>query len=141
MPSEPNNAPAGAGYETRDTDTRSLLRFILGLLLSLVVVFASMLWVFAHFAQVQQLGPAASPFEQSRALPPQPRLQPEPKVDLRQERDGQQAVLNSYGWVDQRSGTVHIPIELAMKLVIDRLPVRPAGAGEKPSPKKETVRR
>jgi uncharacterized iron-regulated membrane protein len=142
MQNKPNGAPAGAGYEKRDADAGALLRFALGLFLVMVAVFVSMRWVFFHFAEVQQLGPAASPFEQARALPPQPRLQPDPKVDLQHVREGQQAALNSYGWVDRQNGTVHIPIELAMKLVLDgRLPVRPAAGGGTVTPKKESVRR
>ena len=142
MQNKSNGAPAGAGYEKRDADAGALLRFALGLFLVMVAVFVSMRWVFFYFAEVQQLGPAASPFEQSRALPPQPRLQPEPKVDLQRVREGQQAVLNSYGWVDRQNGTVHIPIEQAMKLVLDgRLPVRPVAGGETATTKKESVRR
>lgn len=142
MQNEPNDKRAGAGYETRDTDTRALLRFVIGLFITLVLIFISLRWVFFYFAEVQQLGPAASPFEQARALPPQPRLQPEPKVDLENMREAQQAALNSYGWVDRQNDTVHIPIELAMKLVLDgRLPVRPAAGGEPASPKKESVGR
>ncbi|MCG8351097.1 MAG: hypothetical protein MI924_25285 [Chloroflexales bacterium] len=38
-----------------------------------------------------------------------------------------EAQLNGYGWVDQANGVVHIPIEAAMDLIIERdeIPVRP----------------
>jgi len=40
---------------------------------------------------------------------------------------GEEQTLNSYGWVDQNAGVVHIPIAEAMKLVAQRgLPTRPA---------------
>jgi hypothetical protein len=35
--------------------------------------------------------------------------------------------LGSYGWVDEKAGVAHIPIDLAMRLVAEG--VRPAGAG------------
>ncbi|PYX92592.1 MAG: hypothetical protein DMG71_17645, partial [Acidobacteria bacterium] len=37
----------------------------------------------------------------------------------------QEEQLNSYGWVDEKSGFVHIPIERAMQLIAQRgLPTR-----------------
>jgi hypothetical protein len=37
--------------------------------------------------------------------------------------------LYSYGWVDEKAGTVHIPIDRAMDLIVQRgLPVRPQAA-------------
>ena len=39
------------------------------------------------------------------------------------------ALLDSYGWVDKDAGTVHIPIEDAMRLTLERgLPVAARGA-------------
>ncbi len=41
----------------------------------------------------------------------------------------EEKTLYSYGWVDE-TGTVRIPIERAMDLIVQRgLPVRPQGAG------------
>jgi hypothetical protein len=56
--------------------------------------------------------------------PPAPRLQPNPAQDFQKFFATQQAELDSYGWVDQENGTVHIPIERAMqKLSEQNLPV------------------
>jgi hypothetical protein len=52
-------------------------------------------------------------------------LQVDPGADLDQVRGTQEEMLNSYGWVDKASGTVHVPIDRAMDLLIERkLPVR-----------------
>jgi len=41
----------------------------------------------------------------------------------------QEQQLNSYGWVDEKSGVAHIPIDRAMQLLVERgLPVKPEGA-------------
>ena len=41
----------------------------------------------------------------------------------------QEKQLNSYGWVDEKAGVAHIPIERAMQLIAERgLPVLPEGA-------------
>jgi hypothetical protein len=39
----------------------------------------------------------------------------------------QEKQLHSYGWVDEKAGVAHIPIERAMELTVQRLPVRPQG--------------
>lgn len=117
------------GYERSDADVRSLLKFGLSLFVILVAVLISMRWMFFYFAKSQQLGPPASPFENARVLPPQPRLQAQPHLDLQAYCDAQLREINSYGWVDPNNQTVRIPVDRAMDLIIQRgLPARPAGS-------------
>jgi hypothetical protein len=129
-------------YEKRDVNTRTILIFVAVLFVVLVVTFVSMRGLFGYFSATQNLGPSASPFDNSRALPPTPRLQVDPAVDLEQVRGAQEETLNSYGWVDKASGTVRVPINRAMDLLIERkLPVRqnaPAATQGAESAKKET---
>ena len=62
---------------------------------------------------------------------PQPRLEVKPGARLAELRAAENADLNSYGWVDRNAGTVRIPIDRAMQLILDRgLP--DAGAGQTP---------
>jgi hypothetical protein len=62
-------------------------------------------------------------------LPPAPMLQVKPREELKELRAEEDRILSSYGWVDPANGIVRIPIDRAMKLVLERgLPVR--GAGE-----------
>lgn len=123
-------APQGGqhgGYERKDADVRSLLKFGLSLFVILVVVLISMRWTFYYFAVSQQLGPPASPFENARVLPPQPRLQPQPRLDLEAYCNAQMQELDTYGWVDLHNEVVRIPVDRAMDLIIQRgLPSRPA---------------
>src|SRR5262249_36178400 len=61
-------------------------------------------------------------------LPPEPRLQRFPREDISNFRRGEEELLNSYGWVNKGAQTVHIPIDQAMKLTVQRgLPTRPEG--------------
>ncbi len=60
----------------------------------------------------------------------QSKITPSPEVSsgemLRQLRATEDAALNTYGWVDRQAGKVHIPIERAMQLLLQRgLPIRP----------------
>jgi hypothetical protein len=57
------------------------------------------------------------------------RLQRDPFGAIEAERKEERELLDNYGWVDEKSGTVRIPIDRAMRLVVSRgLPVR--GPGE-----------
>ena len=81
--------------------------------------------VFHYFVGHQGLGPPASPFENVRTLPPEPRLQVSAPKDLEQYKAAQEEILNSYGWVDEKAGIVRIPIDRAMDILLQKgFPVR-----------------
>jgi hypothetical protein len=54
-----------------------------------------------------------------RIAPPGPRLQTSPEGDLQRFRAEEDKRLNTYYWIDKQKGTVHIPIDQAMKKVVD----------------------
>ena len=115
----------GAGYEKRDVNFRAAYTFAAILAATLIVVVFAMRGLFGYFSEAQTLGPPATPFKTVRELPPAPRLQPEPKQDLARTLEEQQQLLNSYGWADQGTGSVRIPIDRAMdQLLKQGLPVR-----------------
>jgi len=138
-----HNAPGAGtpGYETRDANPESLVKFIIGLAFTLVITFAGMWWLLGYFSRVQPLGPAAAPFQalRERQLPPLPRIQVQPVHELEEVRDQQRQAVDSYGWVDRAHGVVHIPIEQAMEIILTRggLPARQtAGATSSAAPAK-----
>jgi hypothetical protein len=68
--------------------------------------------------------------EGSVRTPAPPNLQIAPQEDLEIYQATQSAKLEGYGWVDQETGVVRIPIERAMELLAERgLPVEPRQAG------------
>jgi hypothetical protein len=69
----------------------------------------------------------------ARRLPPSPLLQPIPEVELDLMRVEMAARLAGYGYTDELTGTVHIPIDKAIDLVLKRLP---ASAAVEPVPEK-----
>jgi mono/diheme cytochrome c family protein len=52
--------------------------------------------------------------------PPAPRLQANPPQELQELKATQLAQIETYGWIDRQSGVVHIPIDKAMELYIER---------------------
>ena len=58
---------------------------------------------------------------------PKPTLQPDDVADMDQMRKAEDRILTSYAITDQKSGTARIPIDEAMKLLVQKgLSVRPA---------------
>ena len=117
-----------AGHETSDVYLGGVFVFALGLLVTLVIVHLLTWMLFAFLAKretahsLPQYPLAAG---QEERVPPAPRLQANPREELRQLRAAEDAVLNSYGWVDKSQGVARMPIDEAMKLVVQRgLPVR-----------------
>jgi hypothetical protein len=61
-------------------------------------------------------------------IPPPPRLQAEPALDLAEFRRAEQAELSRYQWVDSAHSTARIPLARAIALYVQRQPFRPAVA-------------
>jgi hypothetical protein len=114
-------------HETTDANTRNLIIFGVGLSLLVIAGLVVSRAVFNYFVGHQGLGPPASPFENVRMLPPEPRLQVTAPKSLKQYKAAQDEILNSYGWVDQQAGIVRIPIDRAMEILLQKgFPVRGA---------------
>ncbi len=74
--------------------------------------------------------PGGRMMNERQKLPPEPRLQAEPKIELKDLRADEDAILNSYGWVDPNKGIVRIPIDQAIDIVAQKgLPSKPSPAG------------
>ena len=116
-------------HETSDVNIRAILSFGGGLLVLAAIVYFVVWLLFGYFtrredrASGQRSYPLAA--GQEDRLPPEPRLQTNPKQDLRDLRTAEDEQLKSYGWVDKNGGVVRIPIDEAMKLTLQRgLPAR-----------------
>jgi len=124
-----------ARHEDSDINVRAILGVGAGVIVAGVVI-AALVWsLFAYLSNRQALG-TLSEFPlaagQQQRLPPEPRLQTDPREDLRVLRQAEEDALKTYGWIDKNNGIVRIPIDEAMKLTIQRgLPVRTEG-GKKP---------
>ncbi len=85
-----------------------------------VALAASILALVFFFRQLEHRYPArtseASPRVTASDLPPAPRLQTAPLLDLQQVRAAEDAHLDHYGWIDRAHGIGQIPIDRAMVL-------------------------
>ena len=123
------------GYEKRDVALRPVTAGVIGLFVLLAVTVLLMRVLFGYLAAREaRLSPPPNPLAQSlgRQLPPEPRLQTDPRQDLLQLRAEEDAVLDSYGWADRQAGVVRIPIEHAIEILAQRgLPARSAPEGKR----------
>ena len=127
--SEPHNPDnPEVVHEGSDVNVRAILGFGAGLMALAFVVHIFLWWLLgvytrqAERAQTQVYPLAAGQQEQ---LPALPRFQENPQQDMRALRAKQQALLEGYAWVNRDGGVARIPIEEAMRIVVERgLPTR-----------------
>ena len=122
-------------HEDTDVSVRGIFAFGAGLLVSAILI-QGMIWLlFQYFSERESVRLAPEyPLAagQEMRLPPEPRLQTDPRADLRELRAHESSVLSTYGWVDKAAGVVRIPVDEAMRITAQRgLPAR-AAPGEAP---------
>lgn len=106
-------------FEESDFSARAIRWFVVGLaglLVFTAIICGAMLWVF--LALVPSAKEHLPSLPEARAA--MPVLQADPYKDAEQIKLQTSRRLNSYGWVDRNSGIVHIPIERAMRILVDR---------------------
>jgi hypothetical protein len=104
----------------QDVNVRAVTKFGLGLTGGIILVAFLMWFLFDRFAARElRRSPQPERMEASnpQKVPPEPRLQPNPPMELKEFRAGEDAILNNYGWIDPEKGIVRIPISRAMELV------------------------
>lgn len=157
MSEETKHAVSGNhdGFEREDMSARAVFGFLVGLAIVTVLIYFVLRGVYSYLDAYESAHqPPQNPLVQKteadtrQVTPdeagkfPQPRLETNERGQLNDVRLPEEETLNSYGWVDQKAGVVHIPIERAMELVAQRgLPVHsPSGVASTVPTKKEPIR-
>ena len=136
---KPHSTPATTpGYETRDADAGGVFKFLVALGIVLVVAALTCWGLFRYFS-THAVNQAASdsPFADTRQLPLGPQLQVNPREDWLKFREEQEKSLETYAWENRSAGTVRVPIEEAMELLVKKgLPVQGAPEAQPADAKK-----
>ena len=133
-------------FEREDLSAKSVFTFLVGLAAVCVLVYFILRGMYAYldaYQQAHQLpqNPLVKTTKADTRMVgpeditrfPQPRLEKNERLEINDFRLQEEKTLNSYGWVDEQAGAVHIPIERAMQLVAQRgLPTRPPN-GQNPA--------
>jgi hypothetical protein len=115
-------------HEESDVNIRAIFAFGIGLTVATIFI-SFIVWVLFQYFEARESRKVTPRFplaaQQENRLPPEPRLQTNPRADLADLRVQEEKVLETYGWVDKNASVVRIPIEQAMKLTLQRgLPTR-----------------
>lgn len=140
---KPGSANGGDGFEHQDMQAAGVLYFLVGLVVVTVICMFGLKGLYAYLDHRQRasevpVNPLVKhvPEDTRRIAPgypqtvfPSPKLEEDERGQLNSILLKEDDTLYSYGWVDQKAGTVRIPIERAMDLLAQRgLPVRPQSA-------------
>lgn len=112
-------ASVDRGHEApTGTDVGGVVAFGVALLVLIGVCLAVLVGLYGWFTGAEEA--ASSRFADVQRVPPAPRLQHDPAIDLARLHRRTNERLHTYGWVDSTRRIVHIPIERAMRLVAER---------------------
>jgi hypothetical protein len=119
-------------WEKADVSPSTIYIYLIGLAVAVVLSYAACVFVLrgtTHMAKQSDAPPP--PVRQQmgssyEAMPPEPRLQGvpghrnDPQADLREKLEQDTQAMKRYEIVDQSSGLVQIPIEEAMKMIVEK---------------------
>jgi hypothetical protein len=147
-PVHPANPRGNGGYEHRDIGTRGVLYFLAGMALAGLFIYfiVSVLYSFLEKRSESQQAPVnplvTNAPKDTRRLSadykdylkqsfPSPQLEIDERGQLDKILTDESQMLATYDWVDQKAGTVRIPIDRAIELIAQRgLPMRAQAAAE-----------
>lgn len=152
MSEESRNHAGNGEFEREDLSATAVYAFIAGLAVICVLAYFILIGLYRYLdAQQRASEPPQNPLvpakheavKPTRAQTkaeikkdfPEPLLEEDEGGQLDAERVKEEQQLNSYGWVDEKAGVAHIPIERAMELTAQRgMPVLPQGSPDAKKP-------
>jgi hypothetical protein len=109
------------GHEVRDADVRPIvltgIGLAIGVLLSGLLIYGILRFLSTHEVESFRSNPMAV-FDSQ--IPPAPRIEEHPAIEIQQLRAQEEQMLSTYGWVDKNKGVVRIPLDRAMELQLER---------------------
>ena len=119
------------GHETEDVSIPAIVLTGAGLAIGTAMVILLVYGIFHYLAEhpLTTLPPNPMAEVDRQEFPPTPRIEEHPAIELGDLRTQEDHVLSTYGWTDKRTGIVHLPIDRAMDLELQRgFPVRKEAA-------------
>ena len=111
------HSPNGTGHEQREVSVRFILVSLFVLLFGTFLVCLLVVGIFQYF-HTTYLPEQATKVQPQ--LPPEPRVEEKPYLQLQNVRTLEDHILSSYAWVDQKEGTVRIPVDRALDMVAQK---------------------
>jgi len=121
----------GPGHEKNDVSIRGVVLFVVWLVgvgIGVQILMWGLFRLFAHETKSLDRPVPAMVEKSLRRLPPAPRLEDRPLAPRAVLNAQENTRLSSYGWVDRKTGLVHITIDRAMDLIAERRIAETKGA-------------
>jgi hypothetical protein len=121
-----------AGHELSDAQAAPILK-VLAFLAAVSIGAAVLMVFFYNYLESREATEKTARYPMAagttRPLPPPPRLQNYPFQDIKDLRQEERRLLDTYEWVDKNKGVVRIPIDRAIEVLAEKgLPYRQPGA-------------
>jgi hypothetical protein len=137
---------ADVEFEREDLSAGGIFAFLVGLAISGFVIHIILVGMYRYLDNYDKThqpppSPMSRPTSTDLRQPtpqdankfPLPRLEVNERAEIYGKRIQEEETLNTYGWVDQKTGVAHIPIERAMDRIVQQgLPTAPTGATVRP---------
>lgn len=129
MEADPQLGLHASGHEGSDASVPAVVYTLVGLAVGAVLVGFLVYGIFWYLAAHPLAAPVVNPMASTTpVLPPAPRIEDHPAVEVQELRSSEDKLLSTYGWTDKSKGIVRIPIDRAMELQLQRgFPVKKAG--------------
>jgi len=108
-----HHSPNGAGHEQSEVSVRLIVVSLGFLAIGTALVFILVVGIFRYFYDTNKTADAL----RQGVVPPEPRIEVAPYEQLQRLRVQEDHILNSYAWVDQKAGTVRVPIDRAIDML------------------------
>ena len=108
-------------HQGTDLRLRPILISVIVFIIVGAVIGLGIRLLFLHVRKLDESHDVRRTFvEAAPPVPPEPRLETDPREDFQEYFRKEQETLKSYGWTSRGEGKVRIPIDRAMELVIER---------------------
>jgi len=112
------HSPNGAGHEQSEVSVRTIVVSLAFLLLGAFLAAIIAVGIFRYFHNTYRPDEAAK--QALPQVPPEPRLEVAPAEQIQTLRAHEDHVLTTYSWVDQKSGSVRVPIDRAIDMLAQK---------------------
>jgi hypothetical protein len=107
----------GSGHEHREVDVRFIVGSLFALLIGAFLVCLLTVGIFQFFHHTYRPDEAE---KLPQVLPPEPRVEEKPWQQLQNLRAFEDHVLSSYAVTDKKEGTVRVPIDRAIDMLVQK---------------------
>jgi hypothetical protein len=110
-----HHSPNGAGHEESEVSVRLIVWSLAFLAVATFFVFILVVGIFRYFYDTYSTAEATKLSQP--VVPPAPRIEVAPYLELQDLRAKEDHILNSYAWVDKDGGKVRVPIDHAIDML------------------------